>query len=75
MTTPTTITAIAHIDAILYEEGIEHGFNYGFSDLRDRFQRGYDEAIMDEDDFVTIKVPSFYEINFNVTTEGLALVR
>ncbi len=57
------------------QEGVEHGFYYAFSDLRDRFQRGYDEAIIDEDDFVTIKVPSFYELSFNVTTVGLALSR
>ncbi len=70
-----TIQAIEHINAVLYEEGVEAGFYYEFSDLRDRFQRGYDEAIIDEDDFVTIKVPSFYELTFNVTTVGIALGR
>ncbi len=72
---PTQTTAIAHIDAVLYEEGIEAGFYYEFGDLRERFQTRYDEAIRDESDFVTIKVPSFYEITFNVTTVGLALGR
>ena len=75
---PTQTTAIAHIDAVLYEEGREAGFYYEFSDLRDRFQEMYNEAIEDEDDFVTIKIPSYYEnyeIGFHVTTVGLALGR
>ena len=71
--TPTRETAIAHIDAVLYEEGIDADFFYTFHDLKDRFQERYVEAIADESDLVTIKIPSHYEISFNVTTVGLAL--
>lgn len=71
--TPTPETARAHIDAVLYEEGIEAGHSYTFGDLRDRFEQEYAASVENEDDFVTIKIPSGSEMNFNVTTVGLAL--
>ena len=73
--TATTDTARAHIDAVLYEEGVEYGFNYDFSTLVNQFEDAYADAILAEDDLVTIKVPSYYELTFNVTTVGLALGR
>jgi len=69
------VVAVALINGDLYEEGQEHGFFYEFGDLLGRFEPAWEEAILEGDDFLTIKIPSFYELNFETKIVGTALGR
>lgn len=59
------------------EHQAEYGerWHYDFEDLRDRFERGLREATQHGDDYVTVKVPSFHELTFDVETVRKALGR
>lgn len=59
----TTTQAIAKIDSMLREDGI----NYRFLDLYDRFSFAFDDADYNLDEFVTIKIPAGSEFSVRKT--------
>ena len=66
-----TKRAINRIDKALREDNT----GYSFSDLRDRFESAYEEAIVDGEDSVVIKIPSGSEWYAGLAIVGLALGR
>ncbi len=64
----TRTEAIAAINQELREDGT----HYDFDGLKDRLITAYHEAIEDGEDFVTIKIPGSYEIDFLTDSVGVA---